>query len=57
VHTDRLENIWLDKARSTRRIDAAVALTMAINAAKFGGGQPSESNKHNAPWTGDVLVI
>lgn len=38
VHTDRLENIWLDKAKSTRRIDAAVALTMAINAAKFGVG-------------------
>ncbi len=38
VHTDRLENIWLDKAKSTRRIDSAVALTMAINAAKFGAG-------------------
>jgi len=36
VHTDRLENIWLDKAKSTRRIDAAVAMVMAINAMKFG---------------------
>ncbi|MBV8782223.1 MAG: terminase large subunit [Phycisphaerae bacterium] len=57
VHTDRLENIWLDKARSTRRIDAAVSLVMAINAMKFGGGQSAEPTKHNAPWTGEVLVI
>jgi phage terminase large subunit-like protein len=58
VHTDRLENIWLDKAKSTRRIDAAVAMVMAINAWKF-GGQSSTANadKHNAPWTGDIYVV
>ena len=38
VHSDRHENIWLDKAKSTRRIDAAVAMVMAINAARFGAG-------------------
>jgi phage terminase large subunit-like protein len=59
VHTDRLENIWLDKAKSTRRIDAAVSLVMAVNAWKFGGGvgQAGGAEKHNQPWTGDVLVI
>lgn len=36
VHTDRRENIWLDKSKSTRRIDAAQAMVMAINAMKFG---------------------
>lgn len=40
VHTDRQENIWLDKAKSNRsRIDCAAALVMAINAAKFGAGR------------------
>lgn len=39
VHTDRQENIWLDKAKSTRRIDACMALVMAINAARFGAVQ------------------
>lgn len=44
VHTDRQENIWLDKAKSTRRIDAAAALVMAINAAKFGKGREQASH-------------
>jgi phage terminase large subunit-like protein len=40
VHTDRQENIWLDKAKSNRsRIDCAAALVMAINSAKFGAGK------------------
>lgn len=39
VHTDRQENIWLDKAKSTRRIDAAVALVMAVNGCRFGLGR------------------
>lgn len=39
VHTDRQENIWLDKSKSTRRIDCAAALVMAINAARFGSGK------------------
>lgn len=57
VHTDRLENIWLDKARSTRRIDAAVSLVMGVNAWKFGGADQAGAAKHNAPWTGELLVI
>lgn len=39
VHTDRQENIWLDKGKSTRRIDCAVSLVMAINALRFGAGR------------------
>lgn len=57
VHTDRLENIWLDKAKSTRRIDSAVSLVMAINAWKFGGADAAGDAKHNAPWTGDIIVV
>jgi phage terminase large subunit-like protein len=58
VHTDRLENIWLDKAKSTRRIDAAVAMVMAINALKFGGEQcAANADKYSAPWQGDVYVV
>lgn len=38
LHQDRHENCWPDKGRSTRRIDAAVAMVMAINALKFGDG-------------------
>ena len=49
VHTDRLENIWLDKAKSTRRIDAAVALVMAVNGMKFGqGSEPADSDHYYA---------
>jgi phage terminase large subunit-like protein len=43
VHTDRQENIWLDKAKSTRRIDAAVSLVMAVNAMKFGAGREASA--------------
>ena len=35
---DRQENTWLVKDKSTRRIDAAVAAIMAINALRFGKG-------------------
>lgn len=42
VHTDRQENIWLDKQKSTRRIDCAAALVMAVNAARFGSGAKGE---------------
>lgn len=47
VHTDRLENIWLDKAKSTRRIDAAVAMVMAINSWKFGAGMTAMAGTNN----------
>lgn len=57
VHTDRQENIWLDKAKSTRRIDAAVALVMAVNAARFGGVLDAGAQDFSKPWTGDVLTI
>ncbi|HEY0008096.1 MAG TPA: terminase TerL endonuclease subunit, partial [Tepidisphaeraceae bacterium] len=52
VHIDRRENYWLDKAKSTRRIDAAVAMVMAINAWKFGTAAAAPSNyyeKHPMP--------
>ncbi|MGC4031471.1 MAG: terminase large subunit [Tepidisphaeraceae bacterium] len=35
---DRQENVWLVKDKSTRRIDAAVAMVMAINGLRFGKG-------------------
>jgi phage terminase large subunit-like protein len=37
--TDDRDNVWLDKRRSSSRIDAAVAAVMAINAFKFGKGK------------------
>lgn len=57
VHTDRQENIWLDKAKSTRRIDAAVALVMAVNSCRFGGVLDAGEKDFSKPWTGDVLTI
>src|SRR5206468_3520042 len=55
VHTDRQENIWLDKSKSTRRIDCAAALVMAVNAARFGGN--TKQTDHSAPWTGELIII
>jgi phage terminase large subunit-like protein len=57
VHTDRLENIWLDKAKSTRRIDAAAALVMAINAAKFGNGAGASSGPHYYELNPELIVL
>lgn len=56
VHTDRQENIWPDKKRSTSRIDGPVATVMAINAAKFSQNAQQE-NEFAKPWTGDVIII
>ena len=39
VESDKWENKWLDKARSINKIDAAVALCMAIGAANASGGE------------------
>lgn len=39
VHQDRHESQWLVKDKSTRRIDAAVAMVMAVNAMRFGKGR------------------
>ncbi|MGE5611156.1 MAG: terminase large subunit [Bacillota bacterium] len=42
VKSDEHENHWLVKHRSTGRIDAAVAMIMAINALRFGAGKGAE---------------
>lgn len=39
VTQDARENVWLNKQKSTRRIDAAVAMVCAVNALKFGKGR------------------
>jgi len=39
VESDKWDNKWLDKARSINKIDAAVALCMAIGAANASGGK------------------
>lgn len=39
VESDKWDNKWLDKARSINKIDAAVALCMAIGAANASGGE------------------
>ena len=55
VKTDDQENCWVVKGRSTGRVDAVVAMNMAINAFRFGSA--TEQDGHNAPWTGDLIVI
>jgi phage terminase large subunit-like protein len=57
VKQDDRENQWITKARSAARVDAAVAMVMAINAMKFSGVNTTGDAKHNAPWTGDLIVI
>lgn len=57
VHTDRLENIWLDKAKSTRRIDAAAALVMAVNALRFGKGAEGTGKQHYYERNPELIVI
>jgi phage terminase large subunit-like protein len=57
VHTDRLENIWLDKAKSTRRIDAAAALVMAVNGWKFGTGSGSITGPHYYSQNPHLVVL
>ena len=39
IETDRWDNYWLSKQRATNKIDAAVALCMAVGAAM--GGAPA----------------
>ena len=41
---DKWGNYWLSKTRSTNKIDAAVALAMAIGAAEMGGGVASDAD-------------
>jgi phage terminase large subunit-like protein len=55
VKTDDQENCWVVRGRSTGRVDAVVAMNMAVNALRFGGALKQESS--SAPWTGDVIVI
>jgi phage terminase large subunit-like protein len=57
VHTDRQENIWLDKAKSTRRIDTAAALVMAVNAMKFGAGRESADEDHYYARNPELIVL
>lgn len=48
IAQDRHENQWLVKDKSTRRIDAAVAMVMAINALRFGRGATAEPTNYYA---------
>lgn len=57
LQVDQRENCWPDKRKSTRRIDAAVALVMAVNAARFNSDRDAGADDYSKPWTGDVILI
>jgi phage terminase large subunit-like protein len=57
VRTDTRENIWLDKSKSTRRIDSAVALVMAINGAKFGLGREGAGTDESYYTNNPELIV
>ncbi|HEV2294083.1 MAG TPA: terminase TerL endonuclease subunit [Tepidisphaeraceae bacterium] len=57
VTQDRHENCWLVKDKSTRRIDAAVAMVMAVNGLKFGLGRQAQSTKHYYEEHPELIVL
>ena len=46
VKQDERDNQWITKARSAARVDAAVAMVMAVNAMKFGAGRADEATSN-----------
>ncbi len=57
VKTDDQDNAWITKGRSTGRVDAVVAMNMAVNGLKFGVGTGANANAADKPWVGEVFVI
>lgn len=57
VAQDRHENQWLVKDKSTRRIDAAVAMVMAVNALRFGKGAEGSGGPHFYEQTPELIVL
>jgi phage terminase large subunit-like protein len=57
VAQDRHENQWLVKDKSTRRIDAAVAMVMAINGLRFGLGKGPSHQKHFYEENPNLIVL
>lgn len=56
VKQDDRENQWITKARSAARVDAAVAMVMSVNAFRFSTANAAAAD-HNAPWTGDLIIV
>lgn len=54
VKTDEQDNSWVVRGRSRGRVDAVVAMNMAVNALRIAGVKQESSS---APWTGEVIVI
>lgn len=56
VKTDDQENCWVVKGRSSGRVDAVVAMNMAVNALKFAGVNTKQEG-NSAPWAGELIII
>ena len=46
VKTDDQENIWVVKGRSTGRVDAVVAMNMAVHGLKFAGAREGAASNY-----------
>lgn len=57
VKQNTAEQYWLDKQKSTRRIDAAVAMVMAVNALKFGKGREGADEGDNYYASNPLIVL